>query len=297
VWAWASGWTRIAAAEADGAERMHHNPLISMPSAAALFRHNTCCVHSDNLPAAGGTSIKHPPTTHTPALSPGECRREVLGALPQKAHPGPLPGAGRALHRRCGGHHARQEARDLPGGLQWAAGAAGGAGAGGRGPPESRGEGRGGWGRWVGGWVGECRGGGGSGRGQAKQCDVSTLCTTPARACTLATPYISFIHTHQGTHYGHPHTTTPQHQALERYHGEVVSQLPPSECELLYGRAGYLWALRWTEGRLGGGTISKQVVKVRRWAPGGGVVSTAHAYHTIPYHTIPCHTIPYHTIP
>ncbi|KAI8477471.1 MAG: Lanthionine synthetase C-like protein [Monoraphidium minutum] len=47
---------------------------------------------------------------------------------------------------------------------------------------------------------------------------------------------------------------------LERY-ASTVAALPPGECELLYGRAGYLYSLLWTEAQLGAGSVSGEAIK------------------------------------
>jgi hypothetical protein len=53
----------------------------------------------------------------------------------------------------------------------------------------------------------------------------------------------------------------PSPQELAAYHRSTVSRLPPGECELLYGRAGYLCSLLWLERQLGPGAVSGDVIK------------------------------------
>lgn len=69
-------------------------------------------------------------------------------------------------------------------------------------------------------------------------------------------------------------------QALESYWSSTVRHLPPGECEVLYGRGGYLYSLLWTEQQLGPGAISSGVVQVS-WPAGYsilGVVQGAHQH-------------------
>jgi hypothetical protein len=54
---------------------------------------------------------------------------------------------------------------------------------------------------------------------------------------------------------------TAHHQQLEGYYASVVKALPPGECELLYGRAGYLYSLLWAEAQLGAGAVDGAVVR------------------------------------
>jgi hypothetical protein len=52
-------------------------------------------------------------------------------------------------------------------------------------------------------------------------------------------------------------------QELEAlWRSRIVGVLPDSECELLYGRAGYLYSLAWLQGQLGPGTISSGLMAV-----------------------------------
>jgi hypothetical protein len=70
-----------------------------------------------------------------------------------------------------------------------------------------------------------------------------------------------------------PHLQPPPFpQELEALAASAVAALPPGECEVLYGRAGYLYSLLWLERQLGPGTISQGVVQVRegRREPLGG---------------------------
>lgn len=50
-------------------------------------------------------------------------------------------------------------------------------------------------------------------------------------------------------------------QALEALFVSSVQCLDPEECEVLYGRAGYLYSLLWVEQALGPGTISRGVIR------------------------------------
>lgn len=52
-------------------------------------------------------------------------------------------------------------------------------------------------------------------------------------------------------------------QELEGYWAATVRQLPRGECEVLYGRAGYLFSLLWTERELGPGSVSAALIQVR----------------------------------
>ena len=45
----------------------------------------------------------------------------------------------------------------------------------------------------------------------------------------------------------------------------MVPYLGADECELLYGRAGYLYSLLWVDKQLGEGTVSKRLIKVSTW--------------------------------
>jgi hypothetical protein len=46
------------------------------------------------------------------------------------------------------------------------------------------------------------------------------------------------------------------------YLSPQVAALPAGECEILYGRAGYLWALLWAQSRLPPGSIPRTTLKV-----------------------------------
>jgi hypothetical protein len=52
-------------------------------------------------------------------------------------------------------------------------------------------------------------------------------------------------------------------QELEAlWQSRICGVLPDSECELLYGRAGYLYSLAWLQQQLGLGTVSSQLMLV-----------------------------------
>ena len=51
------------------------------------------------------------------------------------------------------------------------------------------------------------------------------------------------------------------HQELERIHGDHVRDMDPQECEVLYGRAGYLASLLFAAKHTGQGP-NKEIVQV-----------------------------------
>ena len=51
-------------------------------------------------------------------------------------------------------------------------------------------------------------------------------------------------------------------RALLDLHGSYVFRMDPSECEVLYGRAGYLWALLFVKAHLPAGAVSQGIVQV-----------------------------------
>lgn len=50
----------------------------------------------------------------------------------------------------------------------------------------------------------------------------------------------------------------------------ICGVLPDGECELLYGRAGYLYSLTWLQQQLGRDTVPDSLIKVRTERGGGG---------------------------
>lgn len=50
----------------------------------------------------------------------------------------------------------------------------------------------------------------------------------------------------------------------------ICGVLPDNECELLYGRAGYLYSLTWLQQQLGKDAVPKELINVCGWLWGGG---------------------------
>jgi hypothetical protein len=57
---------------------------------------------------------------------------------------------------------------------------------------------------------------------------------------------------------------------LGMWEARICGVLPDSECEVLYGRAGYLYSLTWLQQQLGQGAVPTELRKVRVWWCGGG---------------------------
>lgn len=51
----------------------------------------------------------------------------------------------------------------------------------------------------------------------------------------------------------------------------ICGVLPDGECELLYGRAGYLYSLTWLQQQLGRDTVPDSLIKVRTEEWGGQI--------------------------
>lgn len=57
------------------------------------------------------------------------------------------------------------------------------------------------------------------------------------------------------------------------WESRIQGVLPDGECEVLYGRAGYLYSLTWLQQQLGRDLVPQQLIKVQSvWGVGGFVM-------------------------
>jgi hypothetical protein len=98
---------------------------------------------------------------------------------------------------------------------------------------------------------------------------------TPACWCPMIKPKAALACALFPSLYLPPH---PRQELTGLWESRIQGVLPDGECEVLYGRAGYLYSLTWLQQQLGRDLIPQQLIKVCKgcllprggWRGGGG---------------------------